>query len=97
MKQRLPEQGLSTQETAGEQEAAKAQEAAGEDEALTLEEAFERLEDMASQLEDREVSLEDTIRIYQKGMELLKMCRDKIDLAEKKVLMVDEEGNLDEF
>lgn len=64
---------------------------------MTLEEAFDRLEDMAGRLEDRDVSLEDSIRIYQKGMELLKACREKIDLAEKKVLAADEEGELDEF
>ena len=64
---------------------------------LTLEESFDRLEAMIGRLEERETSLEESIQIYQEGMKLLKKCVEKIDLAEKKVLKTDEEGELDEF
>lgn len=66
-------------------------------EELTLEEAFERLDEMMEALEDRETSLEDSFLIYQKGMELIRQCGNKIDLVEKKVLVMDEEGDISEF
>ena len=53
-------------------------------EELTLEEAFERLDEMMEALEDRETSLEDSFLIYQKGMELIRQCGNKIDLVEKR-------------
>ncbi len=64
---------------------------------LTLEEAFARLEQVIEALESREISLEDSFRIYQEGMNLLKLCNDKIDRVEKKILVINGEGGLDEF
>ena len=40
----------------------------------TLEEAFEKLGELAERLEDSETSLEDSFRFYKEGMELLKYC-----------------------
>ena len=51
----------------------------------TLEEAFEKLGELAERLEDSETSLEDSFRFYKEGMELLKM------------LQMDEDGTLREF
>ena len=67
------------------------------DEALSLEEAFELLDQMAEQLEDKNSSLEESFRIYQRGMNLLKQCSEKIDTVEKKMLQVNEDGELIEF
>jgi exodeoxyribonuclease VII small subunit len=49
-----------------------------------------------SQLEKGELSLEDSITSFQKGIELSRYCAGKIDEAEKKIciLLQDEEGNL---
>ena len=66
-------------------------------EELTLELAFEKLERMLEQLESREISLEDSFVLYQKGMELLKVCNEKIDTVEKKILIMNGDGELDEF
>lgn len=63
----------------------------------TLEEAFEVLNGMIAQLEDKEVSLEESFQIYQEGMKLLKYCNDKIDTVEKKMLVINENGEADEF
>ncbi|MDO5346197.1 MAG: exodeoxyribonuclease VII small subunit [Lachnospiraceae bacterium] len=71
------------------------EQASGEE--VTLEEAFQRLDEIMEALEDRDTSLEDSFRIYQKGMELIRQCSQKIDLVEKKVLVIDEEGELGEF
>ena len=64
---------------------------------LTLEEAFARLEEVTRMLEDEDISLEQSFAGYQKGMELLKYCNESIDKVEKKVLVLNGEGKLDEF
>ena len=61
---------------------------------LTLEEAFLRLEEVTRALEDENISLEESFTVYQ---ELLKYCNESIDKVEKKVLVLNGEGKLDEF
>ena len=68
-----------------------------ENEEITLEEAFRQLEAIAEKLEDRETSLEDSFSLYQKGMGLLKFCSGRLDTVEKKMLQLNEDGNLSEF
>ena len=63
----------------------------------TIEEAFKTLDATVEKLESREISLEDSFRLYQQGMELLRYCNGKIDTVEKKMLQVDENGKLSEF
>lgn len=63
----------------------------------TLEEAFSELDVLADKLEDRETSLEDSFRLYKQGMGLLKFCNDKLDIVEKKMLQMNEDGSLGEF
>lgn len=63
----------------------------------TLEEAFAVLDDLIERLERKETSLEDSFQIYQKGMDLIKRCSEKIEQVETKVLLMNEDGELDEF
>ena len=63
----------------------------------TLEEAFAELDEMLVKLADREVSLEESFEIYAEGTKLLKYCIDNLDRVEKKMLVMNEEGGLDEF
>lgn len=72
-------------------------EAREEQEELTLEEAFQELDKMLEQLADRDVALEESFSIYAKGSKLLKYCSEKLDRVEKKMLVLNEEGGLDEF
>jgi exodeoxyribonuclease VII small subunit len=66
-------------------------------EEMTIEEAFEKLDDLAQRLEDRKTSLEESFRLYRQGMEVLKYCSDRLDTVEKKMLQMSEDGTLDEF
>ena len=68
-----------------------------EEKELTLEEAFARLEEITRRKKKKKISLEDSFAQYQKGMQLLKYCNDSIDKVEKKVLVLNGEGKLDEF
>ena len=63
----------------------------------TLEETFALLDEKIAQLENSEISLEDSFRVYKEGMELLKDCSSKIDTVEKKMLQIDENGEISEF
>lgn len=62
-----------------------------------LEEAFEKLEETVRALEQEDISLEESFRIYQRGMELLKQCNQAIDRVEKKVQVLSEDGETHEF
>ena len=53
----------------------------------TIEESLKELDDIVEKLESREISLEESFTMYQKGMELLKQCSGKIDKVEKKMLI----------
>lgn len=63
----------------------------------SLEEVFEQLDQIVEKLEETSVSLEDSFQLYHEGMELLKVCNDKIDTVEKKMLILDENGEQHEF
>jgi exodeoxyribonuclease VII small subunit len=52
---------------------------------------------MLEQLEDPQLPLEESFRLYQQGMELLAQCSKKIDTVEKKILIMNGDGELDEF
>ena len=62
-----------------------------------LEENFLKLEETIKFLERDDISLEEAFEQYQNGVKLLKSCNDKLDEVEKKVLILNEAGGLDEF
>ena len=64
---------------------------------MTMEEALKELDGIVERLESREISLEDSFTMYQQGMELLRQCGSKIDTVEKKMLKLNEDGELSEF
>ncbi|MEY8433385.1 exodeoxyribonuclease VII small subunit [Lachnospiraceae bacterium 48-42] len=63
----------------------------------TLEELFEGLETVIGTMEQPEVSLEESFQLYHRGMELLKSCNNRLDKIEKKMLVLDDEGEMHEF
>ena len=70
---------------------------AKEEEEFSLEEGFSRLEETVAKLEKADISLEESFAVYKQGMELLKKCNDAIDQVEKKVLVINEKGETNEF
>lgn len=59
--------------------------------AINLQESFQQLDDILKQLEQEEVSLEDSFRLYQTGMKLIKECNASIDKVEKKIIVLENE------
>ena len=68
-----------------------------EKEDMTLEEAFEALDQTIAKMQGGSVSLEESFASYEEGMKLLKLCTQKIDLIEKKVIELSGEGENGEF
>ena len=63
----------------------------------SLEQLFGKLETVITDLEGEDVTLEDSFRLYNEGMNLLKKCTQTIDEVEKKVLNLYEDGETHEF
>ncbi len=63
----------------------------------TLEEIFGEMEGLLEALESREISLEDSFEKYKEGMALLKTAGEKIDTVEKAMLVLNDQGEADEF
>lgn len=68
-----------------------------ETEGLTIEETFARLDETIAQLESGDIPLEEALGAYEQGMKYIKACNDAIDRVEKKVMIIRENGELDEF
>ena len=66
-------------------------------EEMTIDEAFLALDAIVEALEGREITLEECFQKYQEGMGLVKKCSEKIDAVEKKVLILNENGEAYEF
>ncbi len=64
---------------------------------LTLEQIFEKLEGTIGKLEQEDIPLEESFKLYKEGMKFVKSCNDRIDKVEKEVLKLNENGELDEF
>ena len=63
----------------------------------SLDQMFAQLEEVAGKMEGEEISLEESFELYSKGMNLLKQCSQAIEEVEKKVLVLDENGETHEF
>ena len=62
-----------------------------------LEEMFDRLDQVIGTLEGEDVSLEEAFGLYDQGMKLIRRCNQTINEVEKKILVLDENGEKHEF
>jgi len=62
-----------------------------------FEESLKELEEIVEKLEAGDVSLDESIKLFENGMKLSKSCQKMLDTAEKKVsvLLANEDGNLE--
>lgn len=69
-----------------------------EEKKLSFEEAMEQLEVIVEKLEEGDVPLEEAINIYKKGMELSKLCHDKLKNVESQLTeILTEDGRKENF
>ncbi|EMD16997.1 exodeoxyribonuclease VII, small subunit [Eggerthia catenaformis OT 569 = DSM 20559] len=63
----------------------------------TYEEAMNRLEEIISILEKNEVSLDESIKLYEEGIALSKYCDDKLKNIEDRVIKIFEDNQLKSY
>lgn len=69
-----------------------------EEKELTFENAMEQLEDIVEQLEEGDVPLEEAIAIYKQGMDLSRICHQKLKVVEEQLTQIlREDGELEGF
>lgn len=54
----------------------------------SFEDAMERLDEIVSSMEGERMSLEAMVRSYEEGVSLLRVCRNRIDTAKRRVEMI---------
>jgi len=57
---------------------------------LSFEEALKQLEEIAEQIEQGKIGLEESITRYEQGMALVKQCRDILSKAEQRIQKLQE-------
>lgn len=64
---------------------------------MKFEEALKKLEKIVSDLEDGNLSLDESLERYEEGIRLSKMCAKKLEVAKKKVeiLLKSEDGTME--
>lgn len=55
---------------------------------MTFETAMLKLEKIVSQLESGKVSLDDSLKLYEEGIGLVRFCSNTLDNAEQKIKMI---------
>jgi len=58
----------------------------------SFEAAFAELEAVVQRLEEGELSLEESISLYERGQALARLCQERLDQAELRVEQLDVEG-----
>ncbi len=61
---------------------------------LTFEGAFEALETIVAQLESGDLSLEESVTLFERGRKLSAHCQTLLDQAELRISQLDDDGNM---
>ena len=55
---------------------------------MSFETAMTRLEQIVRELEDGKVSLDDSLKLYEEGIALVRLCSGRLDEAEQKIKII---------
>ncbi|HEX3050195.1 MAG TPA: exodeoxyribonuclease VII small subunit [Aggregatilineaceae bacterium] len=64
-------------------------------EELTFEQAFTQLEDIVTRLESGELSLDESVALYEQGQKLAQRCNEMLDGAELRIRQLGADGTLE--
>ncbi len=65
-------------------------------EKITLEQRFSNIEEILGQMENSEVSLNDSFELYKKGLTEIKEANQMLDMVEKEMILLSREGEVDD-
>ncbi len=60
---------------------------------ISMEELFAQLDEIMNALDDQDLSLEDSFALYERGMKTVRLCNEKLDMVEKRMLMIAQDGS----
>lgn len=61
----------------------------------SFEESIKRLEEIVSTIENGNILLEDSIELFEEGMNLTKSCNDKLEAIENRInILIQDKGNI---
>ena len=63
----------------------------------SLEERFEHIEEIIREMEKGDISLDQSFTLYKNGLEEIKAANSMLDDMEKAMLILNEDGSLEEF
>lgn len=63
--------------------------------ASNLEDTFNKLEAVLNEMEQSELTLDESFKKYKEGMELLNKCNTMLDKVEKQIVIIDDNGVVD--
>ncbi len=58
---------------------------------ITIEEGFERLSDILNKMDEEGVSLEDSFKLYNDGLAIVKELNEKLEETEQKLTVINEQ------
>ncbi len=62
---------------------------------ITFEQAVTRLEEIAELLESEDIALDESIKLYEEGMKMAKVCSDRLKDARQKITELSDAENED--
>ena len=60
---------------------------------LNFEELMVKLEDITNKLEKEQLSLDESVKLFEEGMQISKECNNKLEDAEKKITILINQNN----
>lgn len=64
---------------------------------VSLEKHFEQIEEIIEEMETGDITLDKSFELYKKGLEEIKAANAMLDDMEKAMLVLNEDGSLEEF
>ena len=61
---------------------------------LTFEEAYAQLEEIAGQLESGDLTLDESVTLYERGQALAQLCGERLDSAELRIQQIGDTGEI---
>ena len=58
-----------------------------------FEELIEKLEEITNKLEKEQLSLDESVKLFEEGMQISKECNSKLEVAEKKITILINQNN----
>lgn len=60
---------------------------------MSMQEAFDALNELLAKMDNEDLSLEENFNLYEEGLKLVKICNEKLDAIEKKIIILEEKND----